>query len=67
MEKAVHSALLKLHSLASEKDDAHFCDFLEGQFLDHQVKAVRELGGLISKLKRAGPGLGEYTVDKDLL
>jgi ferritin heavy chain len=66
LEKDVNASLLKLHVLANEHGDAHLADFLEEHFLDEQVEAIKELGDLITKAKRAGPGLGEYLFDKDI-
>ena len=66
LEKSITSALYALHSLASTHNDVHLSDYLESEFLDEQVEAVRHLGEMIVKLKRAGPGLGEYLFDKEL-
>ena len=67
LEKKVNQSLLELHALASKHDDAHLTDYLEGEFLEEQVEAIKDLGDKITKLKRAGPGgLGEYLFDKDL-
>jgi len=66
LELKVNQALLNLHGVASEKNDAHLADFLESEYLDEQVEAIKELGDLITKCKRTGPGLGEYIFDKDL-
>jgi len=67
LEKQVNQSLLNLHALAGSKSDAHLCDFLESEFLNEQVEAIKELGDNITKLKRAGPvGLGEYLFDRDL-
>ena len=67
LEKKVNQSLLNLHGVATSHSDAHLTDFLEGEFLDEQVEASKELGDLITKLKRAGPdGLGLYLFDKDL-
>ena len=66
LEKEVNQSLLELHSLGADKNDAHFCDFLESEFLDEQVNASKELGDMISQMKRAGPGLGEFLFDKEL-
>jgi ferritin heavy chain len=41
-------------------------DFIEGEYLKEQVEAEKEVSDLISKMKRAGPGLGEFMVDKEL-
>jgi ferritin heavy chain len=66
LEKEVNQSLLTLHGLASDKNDPHFCDFLESEYLEEQVEAIKELSDMITKLTRAGPGLGEYLFDKDL-
>jgi ferritin heavy chain len=67
LEKKVNQSLLDLHALATTHNDPHLTDFLEGEYLEEQVEAIKELGDLITKLKRAGPeGLGEYLFDKDL-
>ena len=67
LEKRVNQSLLDVHAIATEKNDPQFCDFLEGEYLEEQVEAIKELGDLITKLKRAGAsGLGEYLFDKDL-
>ena len=67
LEKKVNQSLLDLHVVASTHNDAHLADFLESEFLDEQVNAIKEYGDMITKLKRAGlEGLGEYLFDKDL-
>lgn len=66
LEKEVNQSLLNMHALSTEKNDPHFCDFLESEYLDEQVDASKELSDMITQLKRAGPGLGEYQFDKDL-
>merc|ERR1711970_657652 len=64
LEKTVNQSLLDLHKAAD--GDAHLCDFLEANFLDEQVDAIKEISGWISKLKRAGPGLGYHIIDKEI-
>jgi len=66
LELKVNQSLLNLHGVATNNNDAHFADFLESEFLDEQVEAIKEYGDLITKCKRAGTGLGEYMFDKDL-
>merc|ERR1711955_124506 len=63
LEKTVNQSLLDMHKGA--EGDAHLCDFLEGNFLDEQVDAIKEISGWITKLKRAGPGIGFHLIDKD--
>ncbi|XP_060632216.2 ferritin heavy chain A-like [Anolis sagrei] len=67
LEKEVNQALLDLHKLATEKGDPHLCDFLESEFLEEQVKAIKQLGNHLTNLKRLGlpqNGLGEYLFDR---
>jgi len=67
LEKSVNESLLNLHKVGTTHDDAQFCDFLESEYLDEQVKAIKEIGDHITNLKRVGPGLGEYMYDKETL
>lgn len=67
LEKNVNQALLDLHKLASDHGDAHMCDFLEEEYLEEQVKSIKELSDHITNLKRVGPGMGEYLFDKHTL
>ena len=67
LEKKVNQALLDLHKLAMEKGDPHLCDFLESEFLEEQVKAIKQLGDHLTNLRRLGlpeNGMGEYLFDK---
>lgn len=66
LEKEVNGSLLKLHQVATNKNDPHLCDFLENEFLNEQVKSIKELSDMITKLNRAGPGLGEFIFDRHL-
>jgi len=66
LEKNVNVSLLTLHKIAAEHDDGHMTDFLEGEYLEEQVKSMKEIADLIAQLKRAGPNLGEYMVDRQL-
>lgn len=45
--------------------DPHLCDYIESEFLDEQVKSIKEYADYITNLKRVGPGLGEYVFDKE--
>ncbi|XP_068097251.1 ferritin, higher subunit [Hyperolius riggenbachi] len=67
LEKTVNQALLDLHKIGSDKVDPHLCDFLESEYLDEQVKSMKQLGDYITNLKRVGVpqnGMGEYLFDK---
>ncbi|XP_077302746.1 ferritin 3 heavy chain homolog [Arctopsyche grandis] len=65
LEKEVNDSLLKLHTLATDKGDAHLTDFLESDFLAEQVESIKELSEHITNLKRVGEGLGVYIFDKN--
>lgn len=66
LEKSVNQALLDLHQVADSHKDAQMTDFLEGQYLQEQVDSIKEIGDMITNLKRVGTGLGEYMFDKNL-
>merc|ERR1719242_3030527 len=40
-----------------EREHAQMTDFLEGEYLKEQVEAQKEIGDLITKMKRAGEAL----------
>lgn len=65
LEKSVNQSLLDLHKVCTSHDDAQMADFLESEYLEEQVKAIKEIGDHITQLKRVGPGLGEYLYDKE--
>merc|ERR1712156_1161949 len=66
LEKKVHESLLEMHKLADSHGDAQLTDFIEGEYLKEQVEAQKEIGDLISKMKRAGDALGLHIIDKEL-
>jgi len=66
LEKNVNQVLLDLHKLASQHEDGHMTDFLEGEFLQEQVESIKQIGNFVTQLKRVGPGLGEQLFDKEL-
>ena len=67
-EIEVNNCLLNLHKLAEEKNDSQLCDYLEGNFLNEQVKSIYELSHYISQLKLIGnDGYGLYEFNNKLL
>jgi len=66
LEKTVNQSLLDLHKASDGKGDAHLCDFLEAEFLGEQVDGIKEIGDMITKIKRAGDGLGLHIMDKEI-
>ena len=67
MEKGINKCLLSMHSMADTKKDPHLTNFLEDNFLTEQVTAIKKFGDLITKLERAGDGLGVHIIDKELM
>jgi len=65
LEKDVYQALLELHTYASKHNDPHLSNYLEEEFIEEQVKSIKEYADYITNLKRVGPGLGEYIFDKE--
>merc|ERR1719481_2123841 len=59
LEKTVNQSLLDLHKASD--GDAHLCEFL-----DEQVDAIKEISGWVTKMKRAGPGIGFHLIDKEI-
>ncbi|XP_039359331.1 ferritin heavy chain B-like isoform X2 [Mauremys reevesii] len=61
LEKTLNQAL------ATEKNDPRLCDFLESEYLEEQVKAIKQLGDHVTNLKRQGVpqnSMGEYLFDE---
>jgi ferritin heavy chain len=68
LEMTVYKSLLALHQVASESNDPQLTDFIEGEFLNDQVKDIKKVGDLLTRLKRAGTeGLGLVYWDHELL
>lgn len=66
IEVDVNDKLLTLHKAASATGDAQLCDFLESNYLEEQVEAIKFVATVVRKLIRTGPGLGEFMVDKEM-
>merc|ERR1712002_1392070 len=67
LEKTVNESLLNMHKMADGHSDAQLTDFIEGTYLKEQVESIKEIGDLVTKMKRAGDGLGLHIIDKELL
>merc|ERR1712200_162 len=66
LEKTVNQSLLDIHKVAGDKGDGHRGDFLESEDLSEQVEGIKAVGDLITKMKRAGDGLGLHIIDKEM-
>lgn len=59
-------SLLSLHAIGTTHNDANLCDYLESEFLQEQVDASKELGDLLTNIRRVGKdGLGIFMFDKE--
>jgi len=67
LEKEVNQSILDLHALSSSRGDGHLSNFLEGEFVEEQVEAIKELGDMLTRARRVGSGLGEHMFDKEIL
>jgi len=67
MEKTINQSLLTMHTTADSKKDPHLTNYLEETFLTEQVTAIKKFGDLITKMERAGDGLGVHIIDKELM
>ena len=54
-KKSVNQSLLDLHKLATEKNDPHWCDFIETHYLHEQVKSIRGWGDRVASSCSWGP------------
>jgi len=63
LERLNNEKLLALHKVAEEMDDPQMTDYIEGTFLEDQVKAVREVSEYVRQLRRVGKGHGTYHWD----
>lgn len=66
LEKTVNQALLDMHQVADSHGDAQMADFIESEFMEEQVQAIKEISDHITNLTRVGPGHGEWDFDKKL-
>ncbi|WP_278924655.1 ferritin-like domain-containing protein, partial [Pseudophaeobacter profundi] len=54
LEKDVNTSLLSLHQIGTVHNDANLCDYLESEFLQEQVDAIKELGDKLTNIRRVG-------------
>jgi ferritin heavy chain len=55
----VNKSLLNLHKVGEENNDPQLCDFIESEYLEEQVEAIKKIADLVTQLNRVGgDGLG---------
>ncbi|KAM7349417.1 ferritin 3 heavy chain homolog isoform 1-T1 [Cochliomyia hominivorax] len=64
LEKQVNQALLEAHTIASKNNDPNMCDFIEANFLQEQVDAIKQLADFVRQIERSECDLGNYLFDK---
>ena len=65
LEKFNNKSLLELHAVGTAQNDVNMTAFLEDKYLHEQVESINEIAKIVTNLKRVGPGIGEYTFDKE--
>ena len=55
----------RIHTKITYNVSFQMCDFLEKEYLEEQVKDIKELSNHVTNLRRVGPGLGEFMFDKE--
>ncbi|KAK6118253.1 hypothetical protein DH2020_048039 [Rehmannia glutinosa] len=58
LEKLTNEKLLKLHSIADKNNDPQLADFVESEFLEEQVEAIKKISEYVAQLRRVGKGHG---------
>lgn len=66
LEKLNFTKLRQLHALGSKHDDAQMTNYIEGELLEEQAKAVKEAADYVSQLRRVGKGHGVWHFDREL-
>ncbi|WOH08080.1 hypothetical protein DCAR_0727517 [Daucus carota subsp. sativus] len=67
LEKLTNEKLLNLHAVADRCNDPQLADFIESNFLEEQVEAIKKISDYVSQLRRVGKGHGVWHFDQALL
>ncbi|XP_072983621.1 ferritin-2, chloroplastic-like [Typha latifolia] len=67
LEKLTNEKLLNLHSVAERCNDVQMANFIENNFLEEQVEAVKKISEYVAQLRRVGKGHGVWHFDQMLL
>ena len=66
LERLNYEKLLELHAVGDKNGDPQLCDFVESQYLEEQLEAIKKLAVFVSQLRRVGKGHGVYHFDLQL-
>merc|ERR1711904_730910 len=58
--------LVDVHKVADEAGDPSLTDFIEGEYLEEQVEAIKKVATFVSQLRRIGKGHAVWDFDKSL-
>ncbi|KAG6482275.1 ferritin-3, chloroplastic-like [Zingiber officinale] len=67
LEKLTNEKLIQLHNIAENCKDAQLADFIESEFLEEQVEAIKKISEYVAQLRRLGKGHGVWHFDQMLL
>ncbi|KAH0458016.1 hypothetical protein IEQ34_013331 [Dendrobium chrysotoxum] len=67
LERLVNEKLLNTHSVAARWNDPHTTEFIEREFLEEQVEAIKKISEYVAQLRRVGKGHGVWHFDQILL
>merc|ERR1711934_875281 len=55
--------LVDVHRVADEAGDPSLTDFIEGEYLEDQVEAIKKVATYVSQLRRIGKGVAPWWGD----
>ncbi|CAA3009022.1 Hypothetical predicted protein [Olea europaea subsp. europaea] len=67
LEKLTNEKLLNLHSVADQNNDPQMADFIESEFLEEQVEAIKKIAEYVTQLRMVGKGHGVWHFNQQLL
>ncbi|CAO2817009.1 unnamed protein product [Amaranthus hypochondriacus] len=67
LEKLTNEKLLNLHHVAEKNNDVQLQEFVEGEFLNEQVEAIKKISEYVAQLRRVGKGHGVWHFNQMLL
>merc|ERR1712055_942934 len=66
LEKTVTQTLQQLQTVAAQKNDFHLTDFIQQEFVVKKVNIIKEIGDMITNIKRVTDSAGLFAVDQKL-
>lgn len=67
LEKLTNEKLLNLHAVATRNNDVQLADFVENEYLQEQVEAIKKISEYVAQLRRVDKGHGVWHFDQMLL